>query len=204
MDLSLNRASYNKIAERWDEARAAFYGREQHYVDMLLEGVVPGSTILDAGCGTGRPIAQHIIVRGHRVIGVDQAERLLGKARERYPEGRWVYASLEHYAFDHVCQGAVCWDTLFHIPREFHTSILTRIARALVSGGRIMLTVGGSGHPAFTDQMFGETFFYDSHPPQQAIEILRSAGFDIVLGEFMNAPTRGRDKGRYAIVATRR
>jgi SAM-dependent methyltransferase len=204
MDRSLNRASYNKIAERWDEVRASFYGREQHYVDMLLEGVVPGSTILDAGCGTGRPIAQHIIARGHRIIGVDQAERLLDTARARYPGERWVYASLEHYAFDHVCQGAVCWDTLFHIPREFHTSILARIARALVPGGRIMLTVGGSDHPPFTDQMLGETFFYDSHPPQQAIEILHSLRFDIVLDEYMNLPAGGRDKGRYAIVAARR
>ena len=204
MDVSLNRASYNEIAERWDEVRASFYGREQHYVDMLLEGVVPGSTILDAGCGTGRPIAQHIIARGHRIIGVDQAERLLDKARARNPGERWIHASLEHYAFDHVCRGAVCWDALFHIRREFHMSILTRIARALVSGGRIMLTVGGSEHPPFTDQMFGETFFYDSHPPQQTNDILGSLGFDIVLGEFMNLPAGGRDKGRYAIVATRR
>jgi SAM-dependent methyltransferase len=204
MEEPLNRASYNNIAERWDEARASFFGRKQHYVDLLLEGLAQGATILDAGCGTGRPIAQYIIARSHRIIGVDQAERLLDMARTRYPTERWVRASLEDYPFDHVCQGAVCWDTLFHIPRVHHASILERIARTLVPGSRIMLTVGGSDHPAFTDHMFGEAFFYDSHPPQQATDMLCSLGFDIVVTEFMNLPGCGRDKGRYAIVAARR
>jgi hypothetical protein len=64
-----------------------------------------------------------------------------------------------------------------------------------------MLTVGGSDHPAFTDWMFGEEFFYDSHPPETALAILQQVGLEPVLAEFMNLPTSGRDKGRYAIVA---
>jgi len=64
-----------------------------------------------------------------------------------------------------------------------------------------MLTVGGSDHPAFTDSMFEQQFFYDSYPPQKVLEILGNLGFIILISEFMNKPTSGRDKGRYAIVA---
>ena len=49
--------------------------------------------------------------------------------------------------------------------------------------------------------MFGETFFYDSHSPEMAMSILRKAGFEPLIAEYMNEPTAGRDKGRYAIVA---
>lgn len=64
-----------------------------------------------------------------------------------------------------------------------------------------MLTVGGFGHPAFTDTMFGETFFYDSFPPDKVLSMLAELGFKPLIAEFMNEPTSGRDKGRYAIVA---
>lgn len=64
-----------------------------------------------------------------------------------------------------------------------------------------MLTVGGSAHPAFTDTMFGQAFFYDSNTPDESGQILARLGCRIVIGEFMNLPDGGRDKGRYAIVA---
>ena len=65
-----------------------------------------------------------------------------------------------------------------------------------------MLTAGGSqDQPAFTDTMFDREFFYDSHPPEQLATLLRDLGFEIVLNEFMNLPTSGRDKGRIAIDA---
>lgn len=72
---------------------------------------------------------------------------------------------------------------------------------ALPRGGRFALTVGGSAQPAFTDTMLGRTFFYDSHPPDAATALLVAAGFAVVHAEFLNLPTGGRDKGRYAIVA---
>lgn len=56
-------------------------------------------------------------------------------------------------------------------------------------------------HPPFVDTMFGRDFFYDSYPPDEASELLRGVGFTILIGEYMNEPTGGRDKGRYAIVA---
>jgi cyclopropane fatty-acyl-phospholipid synthase-like methyltransferase len=201
----MNRESYNAIAAAWDEARRGFVGRERHYVDTLLEGLPARARVLDAGCGTGRPLADYILSRGHDVVGVDQSERLLELARARFPAARWVHSRLEDFApaagaFDAI----VCWDALFHIPREHHETILGRFARALAPGGRLMLTAGGSAHPAFTDTMFGHEFFYDSHSPERLTSILGGVGFTIVIGEFMNQPTGGRDKGRYAIVAERR
>ncbi len=65
-----------------------------------------------------------------------------------------------------------------------------------------MLTVGGSNHPPFTDTMFGQSFFYDSHSPVAILKVLESLRFTVEHAEFINPPTGGRDKGRYGIVAS--
>jgi SAM-dependent methyltransferase len=201
---SLNRTSYDAIAAAWDASRVAFYGREREYCDAFLAGLPVPSTVLDLGCGTGRPIAEYLLARGHRVVGVDQSAALLARARAHFPEARWLPGTIEDFPFDGAYAGIVCWDALFHLPRAQHRRVLAGAARALPADGRLMITVGGSAHPAFLDTMFGAEFFYDSHPPATALAILADVGFEPVLHEFMNEPTSGRDKGRYAIVARKR
>lgn len=197
----MNRQSYNAIAASWDAARAGFYGREREYVDTLLNSLAAPSDILDLGCGTGRPIAEYILSKGHRVTGVDQAEALLERARSRYPNGTWIESTIEEFDPPKQFDAIVCWDAMFHIDRARHAALFARFARLLLPGGRLMMTVGGSDHPAFTDTMFGQSFFYDSHPLDKVRGMLAAAGFEPVIAEFMNEPTAGRDKGRYAIVA---
>jgi len=197
----LNRDSYNTIALSWDEARTSFVGREHAYLETFLAGLRVPSRILDLGCGTGRPIAEYILDRGHDLTGVDQAVQLLDLARSRLPRGTWIESSIEDFDSGGQFDGVVCWDALFHVERTSHEPLLARIAKMLRVDGRFMLTVGGSDHPAFTDTMFGATFFYDSHPPDKVLAILRGLGFEVLVAEFMNRPTSGRDKGRYAIVA---
>jgi cyclopropane fatty-acyl-phospholipid synthase-like methyltransferase len=199
----MNRESYDAIAPAWDAARAAFYGRECAYVDALLDGLPVPATVLDLGCGTGRPIAESVLAKEHRVTGVDQSEKLLDLARRRFPNATWIHGAIESFATAERFHAIVCWDALFHIERGRHEELFARFASWLVPGGRLMLTCGGSDHPAFTDTMFGRTFFYDSHPPATVLALLAAAGFRPSIAEFMNEPTAGRDKGRYAIVAAR-
>lgn len=202
----INRESYDAIAAEWDAARVSFFGSERRYLDAMLEGLAAPARILDLGCGTGRPMAEYVLSRGHHVTGVDQSKALLAIARARFPEGEWIHSRIEDFPVDVDRRGnydsAIAWDSLFHIERERHESILSNVHRALAPGGRLMLTAGGSqDQPAFTDTMFDREFFYDSHSPEQLATLLRELGFEIVVNEFMNLPTSGRDKGRIAIVA---
>lgn len=197
----MNRDSYNAIATEWDAARRSFSGSEQRYVETLLDGLPVPASILDVGCGTGRPMAEYVLERGHRITGIDQSEDVLAIARERFPQATWVHSRIEDYQCDGACDAVICWDSIFHIDRAHHERILTGLFRSLRPGGRIMLTVGGSEHPAFTDTMFGHEFYYDSHPPDRVVSMMKAIGYEILIQEFMNLPTGGRDKGRYAIVA---
>ena len=179
----MNRASYNRIAAQWDLARTCFYGREEQYLEMLLAELQAGACVLDLGCGSGRPMAEWLLSRGYQVTGVDQSEALLELARTRFPEAEWIHCPLEELALDRRFDAAILWDSLFHIERHHHGRVLASLYQCLRPGGRLMLTVGGSAHPAFTDTMFGETFFYDSHPPEEVRTILTGIGFEVLLGE---------------------
>lgn len=197
----MNRFSYNAIARDWDSVRSGLFPHEPAFLDRLLLDLQPPARILDLGCGTGRPIGEFLLKRGFAVTGVDQAEGLLALARLRLPEGRWLHAPMESFEPDEPYDGAVIWDALFHVPREQFEPILRRVVRSLRPGARVMLTVGGSDHPPFSDTMFGHKFFYDSLPPERTVDLLVSLGLVIEHGEFINPPTTGRDKGRYGMVA---
>jgi SAM-dependent methyltransferase len=199
----MNRDSYNHIAAQWSRARTGFYGREEAYLDTVLAACPTGGLVLDLGCGTGRPMAEAIVASGRRVLGVDQAEAMLAIARRRLPTEQWVLAAMETFEPPTGYRGALLWDSLFHLPRGEHEPILRRVLRGLPRGGRLMLTVGGSAHPAFTDTMFGQPFFYDSHTPEETEAILDRLGCRVLIAELMNLPDGGRDKGRCAIVAER-
>lgn len=93
----MNQESYDAIASSWDAARVGFSGRERDYVDTLLAGLPTPSLILDLGCGTGRPIAESLLSKGHHVTGVDQAEALLDLARRRFPDATWIASSIEAF-----------------------------------------------------------------------------------------------------------
>lgn len=197
----MNRSSYNAIVEHWDADRTVLFGHEPAFLDRLISGLQPSAKVLDLGCGTGRPVAEFLLQQGFSVTGVDQAEDLLALARQRLPEGRWLHAQMESFAPDEDYDGAVIWDSLFHVPREHHEPILRRVIRRLRPGARLMLTVGGSDQPPFTDTMYGQPFYYDSHTPEVVVSILDTLGTVIEHAEFINPPTEGRDKGRYGIVA---
>ncbi|MGB5241123.1 MAG: class I SAM-dependent methyltransferase [Prochlorococcaceae cyanobacterium] len=198
----MNRRSYNAIAKDWDSARSSLLPYEIPFLERLTSNLLSPAKVLDLGCGTGRPVAEFLVHKGIAVTGIDQAEDLLAIARARFPAGRWLRAEMETFEPDEKYDGAVIWDSLFHIPREHHELILRRVLRSMVKGSRLILTVGGSDHPPFTDTMFGQTFFYDSHAPTAVINILKSLDATIEHAEFINPPTSGRDKGRYGIVAS--
>ena len=197
----MNRDSYNKIAHEWGAARNKFFGREREYLDAVLTTVPAGSTILDMGCGTGYPMAEYITAQGHHVLGVDQSEEILAIAKKNLPNEKWVLSTMEAYEPREDYQGALLWDSLFFIPRAQHEPIVRKVVRALPSGGRFMLTVGGSSHPAFTDFMYGQEFHYDSNTPEETEQFIQQLGCSLVIAEYMNMPSGGREKGRYAIVA---
>jgi SAM-dependent methyltransferase len=198
MNVSDVPAAYDLIAEKFFADRSVAL-REKKYLDRILADVRPGAKVLDFGCGTGRPIAEHLIARGFNVTGVDGSAGMLAIARRIVPTARLVQERLEEIDFAETFAAAVAWDSLFHVDREHHAAIYAKLARWLAPGGRLLLSSGGTEDPGFTDRMHGETFFYSSWRPERVIELLEAAGFAVELCE-VDQPM---GRGHVAIVARR-
>src|SRR5207248_11317258 len=113
--------------------------------DRVLEGLPPQAEVLDLGCGTGNPIARHIIDCGFHVVGVDQSQKLLEIARTVVPEAELIHADMVDIRFTETFAAAIAWDSVFHVSREHHPALYRRLADALDPARRCLLSVGGSG-----------------------------------------------------------
>lgn len=199
---------YDHIAEQWhNNFRGQIYvDRVLAYVDKILEGLPlpPQARVLDLGCGTGNPIAKHIIERGFQLVCVDQSKEMLKIAKTVVPEAEFVHGDMLEVRFAEKFAAAVAWDSVFHVERKYHSAVFAKLAGALETGGRLLLSVGGSaeednddmasGNSAsegFTSEMFGHTFFYSGHAPQAARRLLEAEGFEIEVWEIDDPSSRG-------------
>jgi len=192
---------YDYIAEKWHSngRDQAYINRTLAYVDKILEGVPPRAKILDLGCGTGYPIAQHIVQQGYQVVGVDESKEMLKIAKRLVPEGDFIQSDMVAVKFDDRFAAAVAWDSVFHVERKHHPSVYQNISRFLEPRARLLLSVGasdpsaaaGAGAEGFTSEMFGHNFFYSGYEPEIARQLLEDAGFEIELWELDDPSSLG-------------
>jgi SAM-dependent methyltransferase len=176
---------YDQIADGFSVSRAKLHPKEAEYLALLLESLNRESSVLDLGCGTGKPIATYVASRGYQVVGVDGSAAMLAIARKQLPEHRWIHDLIEQVEFEETFNAVICWDSLFHLPRRLHEPTIRKIHRWLVPGGRLMVSSGGlvdDNGPGFTDTMFGHEFFYDNLSPHRMVTMIEEIGFDIILG----------------------
>ncbi|HLL73871.1 MAG TPA: class I SAM-dependent methyltransferase [Pyrinomonadaceae bacterium] len=186
---------YDLIAEQWDAGGRVF--RQRRYVDLILEGLERGARVLDVGCGTGRPVAEYLVARGFRVVGLDSSEGMLEIARRAVPGAEFIRGDMAVAEFGEGFAAAVVWDSLFHVPRARHAEVFRKLHAALVPGGRLLLSSGGTGDEGFTSEMYGQTFFYSGFAPEETLALLERAGFEVELCE-VDDPS---SLGHVAIVA---
>ena len=80
----------DQYQERFDRLAAA--GQDVHGEATFVRAYEP-STVLDAGCGTGR-VAVELARHGIEVVGVDVDDSMLATARQRAPEIEWIAVDL--------------------------------------------------------------------------------------------------------------
>lgn len=152
---------------------------EQGWLEALVADVPPGGTILDAGCGSGEPIAAWLLAQGFAVTGVDAAAPLLDLARQRYPQGRWLRADLRALDLDERFDAIIAWDSLFHLsPGAQRTAIATFAAHAAPRAS--LLFNSGGAHGETASPMFGEPLYHASLSPEEYRALLAAQGFHVV------------------------
>ena len=120
---------------RWDGLAAK--GEHVHGEADFVAALGP-SSVLDAGCGTGR-VAIELARRGIEVVGVDGDPDMLERARRKAPTLRWIDADLATVdvgrTFDVVLMAG---NVLPFVDPPSRPAVVDACARHLAVGGRLV------------------------------------------------------------------
>ncbi len=120
---------------RFQQLEAA--GADVHGEAAFVASLEP-SSVLDAGCGTGR-VAAELARRGVGVVGVDLDETMLEVARRKAPGISWVQADLSTLSlgrrFDLVVMAG---NVLLFVAPGTEAQVVERACAHLLPGGRLV------------------------------------------------------------------
>lgn len=131
----------------WD-ARA--YERDFSFVAAYGVGVVdlvdaaPGERCLDLGCGNGTLTAE-LAARGLDALGIDASPEMVALARRTHPDLRFEVGDATSFSLDEPVDVVFSNAVLHWIDAGLQPAALSRVAAALVPGGRFVFECGGRG-----------------------------------------------------------
>ena len=140
-----------------------------------------GAHVLDAGSGTGIPVAKELVRKGYHLTGVDISSTMIEHARMNVPQGRFIEQSVTEMLFEEEFEGVVSFYTFIHLPNSDIIPVLEKIKVALKPGGYFLLVTNVGGHET-TEEFFGEPMYFSSYNLYQTRNFLKATGF-VVLNE---------------------
>jgi 2-polyprenyl-3-methyl-5-hydroxy-6-metoxy-1,4-benzoquinol methylase len=149
-------ALYDRFSYRyWDTWGMDVSDTHREYLQKFLERIPPGGMILSAACGAGR-FDGFLLEAGHSVVGIDQSEGGLAKAKEHFPEVQYIKMALHEMDFREMFDGVICMDAMEHICPEDYPGILRGFQKALKPGGVLYFTADREEEPDFDLEMYFE------------------------------------------------
>jgi len=167
-------------------------------MDRLTALLQPGASILDIGCGSGQPIARHLIERGYNVTGIDSSQPLIEKCRARFPRNEWIVADMRTLALNRTFDAIIAWDSFFHLSYE-HQRAMFPIFRQHSNPGAPLLFTTGPDHGVAMGSYQGESLYHASLSPVEYRELLDAHGFTVI-----EYKAEDPDCGRHTVWLARR
>ena len=138
--------------DEFQSAMASEYEQGTPWTRMRLENVrllvdpQPGDRVLDIGTAAGG-ISHFLSTLGCEPVGVDLSAAGIARARERYPELRFVVADATSLPFeDSSFDKAVAADVTEHFDDETLRAALVECRRVLVPGGTLSIHTPNPKH----------------------------------------------------------
>lgn len=129
----------------YEQHAAAFVRRRDPTIglDVVRDwagGFAPGTAVLELGCGHG-VISGALLDRGLELYALDASPTLLDAFRRRFPTVHTECGAAEESAyFNRSFEGVVAWGLIFLLPAGAQHTVIARVARVLVPGGRFLFT----------------------------------------------------------------
>lgn len=171
---------YRRNASAWVRDReSASPFAERTWLDRFRSLIPEGGTILDLGCGSGDPIASHLIRAGYAVTGVDAAPEMVDIFRERQPSAKAYLADMRRLNLGRRFDGILAWDSFFHLACNDQRAMFSVFAQHATAGAALMFTSGPAAGETVSLH-YGDELYHASLDPQEYRFLLAAAGFSVV------------------------
>lgn len=169
---------YQRHADAWDRRRGKSLF-ERPWLDRFTALIPRGAEVLDVGCGSGEPMARHLVEQGYRVTGVDSSPPLIDLCRARFPEHDWHVADMRALSLGRPFAGILAWDSFFHLDAADQRGMFAVFREHAAPGAALMFTSGPS-HGEAIGEFEGEPLFHASLDPEEYRALLAEHGFHVV------------------------
>jgi 2-polyprenyl-3-methyl-5-hydroxy-6-metoxy-1,4-benzoquinol methylase len=188
---------YDNIADVWNEKREWYI--EQESIDEAIAHLQKGASILDVGCGSGKPISEYLLSKGFDVHGIDISEKQVEHAKRIIPKEKLFVTDILSFSITVTFDAIICWFTIFHIHANQHPEVLKKFHSLLKPKGILLITFAdtsiepeGTGltiidEHTIESEMFGERFYHSGNPAHINRQIVKSVSFKII-GDKIDQP----------------
>ena len=166
---------YQRHGAAWARLRAAELV-ERGWLDRFTSLLPAGATILDIGCGSGRPIAAELVRRGYAVTGVDGSPKMLSLLRRNLPRCPAYLSDMRELSMGSRFAGLLAWDSFFHLSPSDQRPMFARFAAHACPGAALMFSSGNEEGSAIGD-LEGEPLYHGSLAADEYRALLREHGF---------------------------
>jgi SAM-dependent methyltransferase len=182
---------YEKHAVAWDRDRQNSYWNDKVWHDRFISRLGKGAEVLDLGCGSGRPVAQHMAELGLRVIGVDSSPTMISLCRQRLPDHEWIIADMRQLALGRRFDGILAWDSFFHLNHHDQRRMFTIFADH-ASVGTVLMFNTGPQHGEGVGEYRGDPLYHASLSRNEYEALAERFGFDVIQQVKNDAAAGGR------------
>jgi SAM-dependent methyltransferase len=193
--------------EQYDTRWAPFYGEKWglypnsthlQFIQEFLRRIARPGLILDAACGAGRYLP-YLLEQEHCILGIDQSQRMLDRAKTKFPAVPFEKVGLQEMAYHEQFDGAICMDAMENVPPEDWPRVLANFQRALKQPGcfyfttetietaenadgirQAFLKAQAAGLPVVYGEWPDEEVYHFHPTNQQVKRWAQAAGFEII------------------------
>lgn len=180
--------SYEKIADWYDEHRSRDL-MEKKYLELIIQSIPKGGSILDLGCGMGEPLAQFFIERGYQVTGIDASREMIKLCQRRFPGQHFFIADMRYIELHEQFDAIIAWDSFFHLPPDDQRAMFGIFESHVKPQGILMFTSGADSGEVWGENG-GQNLYHASLSIDEYNQLLQEHHFVVIKHEIED-PTCG-------------
>ena len=170
---------YERHATAWDSDRQNSGWNDKVWHDLFVNSLTAGAKILDLGCGSGRPVAQHMAQRGLLVTGVDSSPTMISLCRSRLPDHEWIVADMRELSLGRRFDGILAWDSFFHLGHDDQRRMFAVFAQHASANALLMFNAGPQ-HGEGIGNYRGDPLYHASLAPDEYEVLINRFGFEVI------------------------